>query len=95
MNKTTENKLNDISRIIVAILIFSVGLLSLFLFYYLQTSDSFMNYINRIGENNPQVELLLLSIFGIVKIVSLLFGIIIIFALIYVLVQRHYNTKLK
>jgi uncharacterized BrkB/YihY/UPF0761 family membrane protein len=95
MNKINENKLNDISRIIVVILIFSVGMFSLFLFYFFQTSDFILKYINKIGENNPQVGLQLLSIFGIIKIVSLLFGIIIIFALIYVLIQRHKNKKVE
>lgn len=93
MNKISNDKLTHISRIIVATLIFIVGVSSLYLYYFLQTSDFLFNYINKIGENSPHIGLKLLSFFGIVKITTLVFGTLIIVALIYVLIQRNNNKK--
>jgi len=80
-------KINKLTENLALAVLFIIGLGFIYLFLYLNNSEEVKEYLNKVNSGSPTAGLRLTVIYGIVKLLSIILGILLPIAVIYKIVK--------
>ena len=86
-------KINKLTDNLALAVFFIIGLGFIYLFVYLNNSQEVQEYLNKVNRGSPTAGLRLTVIYGMVKLISIILGLLIPIAVIYKIIKDIRNKK--